>query len=90
MLLGPRAGFNTHNVTVKFGTTPPTYINSTFNTSSKQITGNIGTPGSYVLTAYEKNYNMSMDTTITIATSNISIKPFRDAKYLVLRSCVCS
>ncbi len=71
MLLPPRIGFKSHNVTVTVGTLTPKNFNSTFNTSNTQVTTNIITPGIYNISVYERNYNVSYTARITVNQSKI-------------------
>ncbi len=73
MLLLPRTGFKAHNVTVTIGTFQPLLFKASFNTSSTQITADIGTPGNYTVTAYERNYNITVTKNIIINYSNICV-----------------
>ena len=76
MLLPPRPGFKSHNVSVTIGFAQPLNYNLTFNTSDYTIAAKAGYQGTFNVTASERNYNMTYTARITVNQSNIFISIF--------------
>jgi len=70
MLLGPRTGWTAHRVDLTADFTPSLNMSSTFNTTDQSLTAKAVNPGTFNLIAYEKNYNMSVNTTISVLPCN--------------------
>ena len=69
MSVNPRTNFTYHNANVTFGFLPALYFNATFNNESNNtylISTKADKSGTYPITAYEKNYNMTLNKNITV------------------------
>ena len=70
MLLSPRHGYTDHNLTITFVTNPTKVVNLIFNTETNEIINRIDVAGTYNIILHESNYNSTVNTAITVISSN--------------------